>query len=332
MNKKYDVAAIGNALVDYEIEVEDHFLSANNVEKGLMTLVDEERQHQLLNKSHEAIRNRQSGGSAANTIYGFSQLGGSSFYMCKVANDDDGTFYMNSLREQGIATNLNGDILEEGVTGKCLVMISPDTERTMNTFLGITTDFSKSEIREDAIRDAKYLFMEGFLVSSANGVEAMMYAKKIAVENGAKVSLTFSDPSVVKYFKDQMKSVVGEGVDLLFCNIEEAQLFTGKEDLEDVKKELEKVAGQFVITFSEKGSLVYDGQQYTYIDPFKVKAVDSTGAGDMFAGAYLYGLIAGFDHAKAGKLASAASAQVVSRYGPRLTMKEIEEVLQKIGE
>lgn len=327
MSKKYDVCAIGNALVDYEIEVEDQFFADNGVEKGLMTLVDEERQGVLLNGVSGNVKKKQGGGSAANTIFGLAEFGGKGYYTCKVANDSDGLLYVNDLIDAGIETNLDPNSLQEGTTGKCLVMITPDAERTMNTYLGITTDFSKNELNEEAIKNSKYLFMEGFLVSTPSGLEAMKEAKRIAMENGVKVSLTFSDPSMVKYFNDQMKEIVGEGVDLLFCNIEEAELFAGVEGMDAAKEAIGKVAKEFVITRGKDGALAFDGTAYHEIQPFPTKAVDATGAGDMFAGAFLYGINHGQSHAEAGKLASAASSAVVSKYGPRLNQTHIQNIL-----
>ncbi|MEQ9468674.1 MAG: adenosine kinase [Ekhidna sp.] len=330
MNKKYDVCAIGNALVDYEIEVEDQFFRENNVEKGLMTLVDEDRQNTLLALVEGKVKKKQGGGSAANTIFGMAEFGGKGYYTCKVANDSDGELYANDLIKAGIDTNLDPNNLYTGTTGKCLVMISPDAERTMNTFLGITTDFSKNELNESAIKDSDYLFMEGFLVSSPTGLEAMKVAKQMAQESGTEVSLTFSDPSMVKYFNDQMKEVVGEGVDLLFCNIHEAELFAGVEGMEAAKEAIQKVAKEFVITKGKDGALVFDGTDYHDIAPFPTKAVDATGAGDMFAGAFLYGINHGMSHAEAGRLASAASSAIVSKYGPRLSQNHIKDILGRI--
>jgi len=330
MNKKYDVCAIGNAVVDYEIEVTEDFFDEHGVEKGFMTLVDEERQRNLMNALKENVRKKQGGGSAANTVFGLSAYGGKGFYICKVADDRDGELFINDLNIAGIDSNLDSDRLDKGITGKVLVMITPDAERTMNTFLGITADLSKNEIDKEAIKSSKYLFMEGFLVSSPSGLEAMKEAKKIAKDNNVKVSLSFSDPSMVKYFGDQMKEVVGDGVDLLFCNIEEAELFTGVNGLENAKEAMKKIAKQFVITLSEKGSVVYNGNEFIDIDPFPTKAVDSTGAGDMFAGAYLYAINNGYDHKSAGKLASAASSAIVSKFGPRLEDGQAKEILNKI--
>ncbi|MEP1034619.1 adenosine kinase [Ekhidna sp.] len=330
MSKKYDVCAIGNALVDYEIEVKDQFFAENEVEKGLMTLVDEERQSVLLKEVAGAVKKKQGGGSAANTIFGLAEFGGKGYYTCKVADDEDGTLYTSDLENAGIDTNLDPQNLNKGTTGKCLVMVTPDAERTMNTFLGITTDFSKNELNEEAIKNSKYLFMEGFLVSSPTSLEAMKEAKRIAKENGVKVSMTFSDPSMVKYFNDQMKDIVGDGVDLLFCNIEEAELFAGVEGMDAAKKAISKVAKEFVITKGKDGALVYDGAAYHEIQPFPTKAVDATGAGDMFAGAFLYGINNGHSHAEAGKLASAASSAVVSKYGPRLNKNHIQSILDTL--
>ncbi len=331
MSKKYDVCAIGNALVDYEIEVKDQFFADNGVEKGLMTLVDENRQGVLLEHVQGKIKKKQGGGSAANTIFGLAEFGGKGFYTCKVADDSDGVLYTNDLIKAGIDSNLDPDNLFKGTTGKCLVMITPDAERTMNTYLGITTDFSTNELSEEAIRNSNYLFMEGFLVSSPTGLVAMKEAKRIAQQNDVKVSLTFSDPSMVKYFNDQMKEVVGEGIDLLFCNIEEAELFAGVSGIAAAKEAIGKIAKEFVITKGKEGAVVFDGTAYHEIEPFPIKAVDATGAGDMFAGAFLYGMNHGLTHAEAGRLASAASSMVVSKFGPRLSKEHIKEVLSKVG-
>lgn len=331
MSKKYDVYGIGNAIVDMEFEVNDAFFKEHSIEKGLMTLVDEERQHVLV----EAIRSKevkqQSGGSAANSIIAVNQFGGSAFYSCKVANDAFGKFYLRDLEDAGVDTNLESAHLIEGITGKCLVMITPDAERTMNTFLGITSDFSVQELNEDALRASKYLYIEGFLIPSESGREAMKQAKKLAKEHGVRTALTFSDPSMVKYFREGLQEVVGEGVDLLFCNEEEAMLYTGKESLQEAREELKKVAKTFVITQGKNGAMIFDGDTFIDIEPYPVKAVDSTGAGDMFAGAFLYGITHGHSYADAGKLASLASSKVVAKYGPRLEWHQAKEVLNHLA-
>lgn len=329
MTRKYDVYAIGNALVDIVTEVEDDFLAQNGIEKGFMTLVDEERQHQLVKAIHLPDTNMQCGGSAANTIIGLSQFGGKGFYSCKVAKDEMGKFYLDDLAKNNVSTNLSYDSASEGITGKCLVMTSPDAERTMNTFLGITANFSIEEVNEEAIKNAAYLYIEGYLVTSQNGLEAMKYAKKLAEENGVKTSLTFSDPSMVKYFKSQMTEVVGSGVDLLFCNEEEATLFTGTENVQAASESLKAIAKSFVITQGADGALSYHDGQFFNIPSFPTQAIDANGAGDMFAGAFLYGISNGFSYEQAGKLASLAAAKVVSKSGPRLELSQAQKLLSE---
>jgi len=270
MSKKYNVFGIGNALVDIVTEVNDKFLEDHKIEKGLMTLVEEDDQIRISNAIDMEASNMQCGGSAANSIIAVSQFGGSSYYSCKVANDELGNFYQKDLKSNGVDSNLDHQELQKGITGKCLVMTSDDASRTMNTFLGITTNYSKEEITDSELLNSEYLYIEGYLVTSENGQEAMKYAKKLAEDNGVKTALTFSDPSMVKYFKEPMQDVVGSGVDLLFCNEEEAMLYTGKESLKEAQEALKKVAKKFVITRSEKGALVFDGEAFIEIAPYKV--------------------------------------------------------------
>lgn len=329
--KKYDVYGIGNALVDIVTEVEDSFLEKYNVEKGLMTLVDEDRQKELVDAIHLPDSNMQCGGSAANSIIAVSQFGGKSYYSCKVAKDDMGSFYLDDLDKNGVDTNHTYDTVPTGITGKCLVMTTPDANRTMNTFLGITSTFSKEEVNEAALKDSKYLYMEGYLVPGEDGQRAMKLAKKLAEENGVKVAMTFSDPSMVKYFKPQMEEIVGASVDLLFCNEEEAMLFTETDTIDAAREELKKVAKKFAITQGSNGAIIFDGDTFIDIEPYKVDAIDTNGAGDMFAGAFLYSITNGHSFAEAGKLASLASSRVVSKFGPRLEWHEAKEVIKSLN-
>lgn len=330
MSKKYNVFGIGNALVDIVTEVNDQFLQDHDIEKGLMTLVDEESQTRISNAINMEKSNMQCGGSAANSIIAVSQFGGSSFYSCKVADDQLGAFYKQDLKENGVDSNLDHQQLEEGITGKCLVMTSDDASRTMNTFLGITSNYSKAEIAEESLKDSDYLYIEGYLVTSENGLEAMKYAKQLAEQNGVKTALTFSDPSMVKYFREPMQSVVGASVDLLFCNEEEAMLYTGKDNLEEARDALKRDAKRFVITQGENGAMIFDGDTFIDIEPYKVNAIDTNGAGDLFAGAFLYGITNGRSFADAGKLASMASSKVVTQFGPRLEWHQAKDILNQL--
>lgn len=331
MGKKYNVFGIGNALVDIVTEVSDQFLNEHNIEKGLMTLVEEEDQARISKAINMDSSNKQCGGSAANSIIAVSQFGGSSYYSCKVASDELGEFYKKDLKANGVDSNIQEQQLESGITGKCLVMTTKDAARTMNTFLGITSSYSKSEIKVDALKDSEYLYIEGYLVTSENGLEAMKEAKKLAEANGVKTALTFSDPSMVKYFKPQMEQVVGNSVDLLFCNEEEAMLYTDKNSIEEAKEALKNVAKRYVITLGENGAIIFDGNEYIKVEPHKVTAIDTNGAGDLFAGAFLYGITNGKSYAESGKLASLASSKLVTQFGPRLDLEQSKEILNQLN-
>lgn len=327
MGKRYDVYGLGNALVDIVTEVDLDFFSKHGIEKGVMTLVDDKRQHELIHAIDMKKSKMSCGGSAANTVIGVAQFGGKGFYSCLVAKDDLGRFFLQDLKRNGVSTNLTSDAAPEGITGKVLVMTTPDAERTMNTFLGISSHLSPKHLDENALISSSYVYLEGYLVTSPTGLEAMKEAKKLAERNNIKTTLTFSDPSMVKYFSQQMQEVIGASVDLLFCNEEEAMIYTGTNDMRDAREKLKDVARHFVVTQGANGAMIYDGDTFINIEPYRVKALDTNGAGDMFAGAFLYGITHGRSYAEAGKLASLASSRVVTQFGPRLEPAQVQRVL-----
>ncbi len=324
---KYDVYGIGNALVDIVTEVEQDFFERNEVEKGLMTLVDEKRQHHLMQAIDMKKSKMSGGGSAGNTMVAINQFGGKSFYSCLVAKDELGRFFLEDLKRNGVDTNLVHESCVEGHTGRCLVMTSPDAERTMNTFLGVSSFLSPEQLDEQAIKNSSYIYLEGYLVVSPKGLEALKEGKKIAEKNKIATALTFSDPSMVKYFSKQMEEIVGASVDLLFCNEEEALIFTGTDFLSDAREKLKQSAKRFAITLGANGALIYDGDTFIQIEPYKVSALDTNGAGDMFSGAFLYAITHGHSYAEAGKLASLASSRVVTQWGPRLQPQQAKAIL-----
>ena len=322
---KYHIYGIGNALVDQEFEVEDGFFSDLNIEKGMMTLIEEDQLAERLDvlNNRFGLKKRACGGSAANTIIGASYFGAKTFYTCNVANDEGGDFYMKDMANAGVDTNLGSD-RDEGVTGKCLVMVTPDAERTMNTYLGITTNLEQKHIDEVALKDSEYAYIEGYLVTSDLSRAAAITLRKLAEKNGVKTALTFSDPAMVQFFKDGVKEMIGNGVDLLFCNEDEAKLFADTDSLEEAIAYIRTLAKTFAITLGAKGAIAFDGETFHNIEPNKTIAVDSNGAGDMFAGAFLYAITHGYDFAAAGRLASASSSKVVSQFGPRLDAEQHE--------
>lgn len=324
---KYHIYGIGAGLVDTEIKIADDDLKEFNIDKGVMTLVDEPRQNELMDllSDHLVASKRASGGSACNTIIAASYFGAKTFYSCKVADDDNGRFYIDDLRNAGVSFQQNG-ALPEGITGKCLVMITPDAERTMNTFLGVSATLSEQELNLDAVRESAYVYIEGYLVTSPTGKAAAIRLREEAEKHGVKTSISLSDPAMVEFFGDGLKEMIGDKVDLLFCNEDEAKKFTKTNSIEDAAKALQQVARSYAITLGSKGALVYDGYQSDFIDPHPVTAVDTNGAGDMFAGAFLYAITHGHSFAEAGKLASLASAQLVTQYGPRLPARAHSDI------
>jgi len=328
--KKYDVYGIGNAIVDIVTEVEYDFFEKNNIEKGVMTLVDEKRQLELMRVIDMKKSKMSGGGSAGNTVVALNQFGGRSFYSCLVAKDELGKFFLDDIKRNGVETNLTYENCPEGHSGRCLVMTSPDAHRTMNTFLGVSSFLSPEQLDEEAIKNSAYVYLEGYLVASPKGLDALKAAKKIAEKNKIDVALTFSDPSMVKYFDSQMKEVVGASVDLLFCNEEEAMIFTGTNSVPEAREKLREVAKRFAITLGANGALIFDGDTYINIEPYTVKAIDTNGAGDMFSGAFMYGITHGHSFAEAGKLASLASSKVVSQFGPRLEPNQAKKVLSDL--
>ncbi len=327
---QYHIYGIGNSLVDTEIEIHDDDLQRFSIDKGVMTLVDEGRQHELMDllSDHLIASKRASGGSACNTIIAASYFGANTFYSCKVANDDNGHFYLNDLRNAGVAHNTNA--MGDGITGKCLVMITPDAERTMNSFLGISETVSATEVSAEALKQSEYVYLEGYLVTSPSGRAASIALRELAEQNNVKTALSLSDPAMVQFFRDGLLEMLGDGVDLLFCNQAEAIGFTQTDSLENAIDALKGYAKQFAITCGAEGAKVYDGERLINIAPHAVKAVDTNGAGDMFAGAFLYAITHGHSVEQAGNLASAAAAAVVSDYGPRLHPEQHGEIKRKL--
>lgn len=317
--KKYKAYGIGAALVDTEIKVQDHELTRMSVEKGLMTLVDQDRQKELLGhlEGHLVKASHASGGSAGNSMIATAQFGGPTFMSCKVANDSDGDIYIADLEAAGVDHCLNGD-RADGITGKCLVMISPDAERSMNTYLGISETLSHEQLDAEAIAASEYLYLEGYLVTSPTGRAAAVKAREIAEAAGVKTSLSFSDPGMVEFFRDGIAEMIGERVDLVFANRDEALGWAQTDDIDVAVEKIKEVAGSFVITLGADGALTYDGNELAEIPPHRVEAVDTNGAGDMFAGAFLYAITRGEDFPTAGRFASLAAGKIVANYGPRL--------------
>jgi sugar/nucleoside kinase (ribokinase family) len=327
---RYDVYGLGNALLDVECEVELAVLAELGIDKGVMTLLDEASQNKILARLGNAASKRTCGGSGANTIVAVSQFGGKTFYSCKVANDEPGEYYLHDLLACGVDTNLKSHPPEPGITGKCLVFVTPDADRSMNTFLGISSSLSEIELVPEAIANSTYTYIEGYLVTGESSKQAAITAREIASNAGQKVALTLSDQNMAKFFKPGLLEMLGGGVDLLFANDSEAFEMAGTQDLTTAIAYLKTISKTFALTLGAKGSLIFDGQTLLEIAPYPVTAIDTVGAGDMYAGGVLYGITNGMDWATAGRLGSLASSQLVTIPGARMATAALDLLLDEV--
>lgn len=329
--KKFDVFGIGNALVDCVCLVEDSFLEKNNIEKGLMTLVDEKKQKKIIEKINDSKPFIQSGGSVPNSIYTLSQLGGSGYLSILVSEDKYGKIYIDDLKNSGIHTGGKKYTIDEGMTGSCLVLTTPDGERTMNTCLSVSSKFSSKNINFDDLKLSKYLYIEGYLVTSDIAIEAIRKSIEFSKKNNIKIALTFSDLSMVKYFKDKFHFILDNKIDLLFCNEEEALTYSGTDKIEEAYQYLLKFSSMVIITMGGDGSIIInDSGVKIKIEPYKTNLLDTVGAGDTYAGAFLYGINNGMTIKQSGNLASALSSKVISKLGPRLEKSDIDYIKQSL--
>ena len=322
----YDLYAIGNALVDSEYEVSDALLQKMGISKRHMTLIDTPRRAELLNHVSHLQPRQTGGGSAGNTVVALAQLGGKAFYSCKVAHDNLGDFYVKDLQAQGVDTNLTHTRASEGQTGSCMVLVTPDAERSMCTFLGVSAELDDAALHAQDIAKSKIYYMEGYLAASPTGLNAALKGRQIAREAGVALALTLSDVSMIQFCKAGLDAMLGDGVDYLFCNQEEAQVWCGTEDLETVRSALKKLAKTVCLTRGPEGSEVLTADQSWHVPAEKVKAIDTNGAGDMFAGAFLYAITRGYAPNLAAALGNQAAATVVSQHGNRLTLGQLSAI------
>ena len=327
-----DVVGVGNALVDVQARVDDSVLPELGIDKGVMTLVDDAQQKAVLEKLKDLPLNRCAGGSAANSIVAIAEFGGSATYVGKVGRDEVGQFFLDDMQSLGI--EIKGQYAE-APTGTCAVLITEDAQRTMLTNLGASATLTVDDIDHSLIEGAKYVYVEGYLLTGESTKAAAYKAMDLARELGVKVALTASDPFLINLIRDEIWDLVTGPVDLFFCNELEAQSLTGESDpvacAEKIHEHVESVA----LTLGEKGSLVMHGGEAFAIEGLSVKAIDTTGAGDMYAGAMLYGITNGLSWKQAGHLASHAASRIVSQMGARLdqpfTKDEIAAITDSIS-
>lgn len=327
LNKKYHVYGLGNALVDYEYVIEDQFLVEYGLQKSSMTLIDESLRSKLF-ENLVGFKKKKGGGSAANTLIALAQLGAEVCYSCKVGNDEDGKFYLDDLIAQGVNHHVQGNQLVSGVTGSCIVLVTKDAERTMCTYLGVTAQYSELEIDWDYLNNSSYVYIEGYLFCSDQGTQAALKAIEFAKSKQIKIALTCSDAGVVNAFRARFEQSLSSKIDLLFCNESEALSLSQKIDIHAALQALKNMANHVVITRSAKGAIVWDGFSLYEVPGRKVEPLDANGAGDMFAGAYMYGLTHNFGPKKAAEFACHCASEVIKIYGPRLEKDMVRKIVE----
>lgn len=316
---KLDVYGVGNALVDVQAQVSDAVVAATAFEKGVMTLVDDEQQSRVLGQLDGVPLNRCAGGSAANTVVGVADFGGKAAYCGKVAADAFGDFFLEDMRRLGIQIDVAA--ANAGQTGTCAVLITPDAQRTMLTNLGVSASLSADDVDEDCVRAANYVYLEGYLLSGKATKDAAYKAIELAKKHDVKVAFTASDPFLVNLVRDEIWQLVEGPVDLFFCNEQEAQSLTGKENAIDCAQVIHEHAENVALTLGPLGSILMHGGESIPIEGVEVDSIDTTGAGDMYAGALLYGINNGMSWQQAGHLASHAAARIVAQLGARMDRK-----------
>lgn len=321
---KIQLIGIGNALVDIEFEVTEDFLQDHHIIKGQMTLIDASTHKQISHLLSEQfqVKKQSGGGSAANSTVIFSQLGGLCRYCCRVAKDDFGHFYVQDLKDQGVQCD---PIYSNEVTGKCLVLVTPDAERTMLTYLGTTAHLCDQDIDFSQIEKAQWLFMEGYLLTMENSFKVAKEAVKKAKQCGTKIALSCSDPFVVSAFQTQMMELLSNGIDLLFANEEEMKICTAESDLVKACESLQDQCHKIVVTLGDKGCAVYTSGKLSYYEGVSTDVVDTNGAGDAFAGAYLFATLAQWQEEERAQLGNRVAAKVIAHFGARAEQSLIKQ-------
>jgi fructokinase len=327
--KKFQIVGIGNAMVDILSRADDAFLEQAGIGKGIMQLIDMPRAIDLYSRIGPA--KEISGGSAANTIAGIAGLGGRTAYVGKVKDDQLGMIFAHDLRAQGaVYETVFAPKSAEQETGRCIVIVTPDGERSMNTYLGVTEFLEPSDIDPAMMADAEWIYLEGYRFDGPESHAA--FAKAIAACKGAggRVSITLSDPFCVERHRDAFRRMIREDVDLLFCNRSEMLSMYQTTDFEAALAEAAAEVDIVACTDSENGAHILAGGNRWDVPAVPTEIVDATGAGDLFAGAFLWGLTEGHDLETCGRMGNLAASEIISHIGAR-PEQDLKVLFQKHG-
>ena len=316
MNKKFSVLGIGNAIVDILIKTNEDFLSQHNIKKGVMQLVDLERANLLY--SNIGTKPEISGGSGANTIYGLASLGIATSYIGKVKDDMLGNRFRSDLLNMNVHyKTILADKISAAETGRCIVFVTPDGERSMNTYLGVTEHLHVDDIYIDDIQNSDWIYLEGYRFDGPDSELAFNRATKIAKKNSSKVALTLSDPFCVERNMEAFKKIICNDVDLLFCNEAELKLLYSTPNLDDAIQRSSNDIQMLACTLAERGAIISNKGNIISVPAIKTKVLDTTGAGDLFAAGFLYGLVKQLNLHTCGQMGNLAASEVISHLGAR---------------
>ena len=313
--QQFDLLGIGNAVVDVLYEVDEEFIKKNNLKKSVMTLIDEEKAEEFYSLLKKGIE--IAGGSVANSTVGFASLSGKPAFIGKTKYDNLGKSFSKSLADNKVFYKTK-PILEGPGTARCFIFVTPDAQRTMNTYIGACSLLSPKDIDEELVKNSKITYLEGYCWEEQLAKESLIKAAEIAHKADNKVSLTLSDPFCVERQRDEFKDLVKKHIDILFANEIEAKKLCQTENFDESIKEISEITEIAAITRSGKGAEICNGKEVVKIEP-KIfgKVKDTTGAGDLFAAGFLYGLSKKFSVLKSGNIASITAGEIISHFGAR---------------
>ena len=329
---KYDISALGNALVDTQYKVSHEFLSSVGLEVDSMTLASAEDQAPIIEKliSMGAESVSDCGGSATNSLVAAANYGSKCHHVCRVADDEDGRKYLESLRSAGVehigVSSENSDM----PTGRCLILVTPDAKRTMSSMLGVSAFLGSSDIDYEVVENSKIFYIEGYMVTSNDNFNAVISVLEHLKGKDTIKALSLSDAGIVHGFKDKFEQIESYGIDMIFCNDDEAIAFSGADDIEGAMEFYKSKAYMTAITKGPEGSVVIKDGVEIYADAEKIIPVDTNGAGDMFAGSFMHAYLQNYDIQACAEFSNFASSKIVETFGPRLNTDGYEEVANKL--
>ena len=313
---KFDITGIGNAIVDVIVNVEDKYLEDQDIRKGMMSLVDLKTIENISDTIE--IKTTVSGGSVANSIVALAQNGMNTAFIGKVSNDEIGSKFIDGLKSENVTFACKAQS-DDSKSGRCIVMVTPDAQRTMSTYLGISQKLNSGDINQDVIKNSSITYLEGYLWDLDDAQVAIKHATDYAKSSGNVVAFSVSDVFCIERFRDSFRSMIDSNVDIVFANKEEIKSLYENDNIEEITKILSQQERIYAITMGEEGALIIKGDETYKIKPQKIEnLVDTTGAGDLFAAGFLEHFIKNESLESCGSRGVEMASRVIQQYGARL--------------